>query len=86
VTTVNDLLVPGDGSEGAESTTTTALVAATGDDGISDDTLILLIVSGLAAIALLVGILTWRYWAATRPTPVRAQGRERSSRRRVFLD
>ncbi len=67
VTTVNDLLVPGDGTEGAESTTTTAPELASGSDGISDDTLILLMVAGLGTLAAVVGVLTWRYWGATRP-------------------
>jgi hypothetical protein len=68
VTTANNVLVPGDGTEGAESTTTTvATVAAVSDDGPSDATLIALVIAGLLLIALVVAVLTWRYWAATRP-------------------
>lgn len=63
-----DLLVPGDGTEGAESTTTTQVeLVSSGDDGPSDGTLIAIVVTGLVLIALVVGILTWRYWVATRP-------------------
>jgi hypothetical protein len=87
VTTLNDVLVPGDGTEGSESTTTTARAIASGSDGISDDTLILLMVSGLAMVALLVGVLTWRYWSATRPVVGRDPGPPREpSGRSVFLD
>jgi cobalamin biosynthesis Mg chelatase CobN len=67
VSTVKDLLVPGDGTQGAESTTTTTAKLATGRSGLSDDQLIALIVVGLASVALLVGVLLWRYWSATRP-------------------
>lgn len=72
VATSVDLLVPGDGTEGAESTTTTetVAVAAVSDDGPSDGTLIALVVAGLVAIAIAVAVLTWRYWVATRPAPV----------------
>lgn len=68
VTTLHDVLVPGDGTEGAESTTTTVPELASSDSGLSDESLILIIVAGLAMVALVVGILTWRYWTATRPT------------------
>ena len=65
--TAVDLLVPGDGTEGAESTTTTEAIAATGDGGPSDGTLIALVIVGLVLIAGVVSGLTWRYWVATRP-------------------
>lgn len=68
VTTLNDVLVPGDGTEGAESTTTTGPELASADGGLSDEQLILVIVGGLTMVALVVGVLTYRYWAATRPT------------------
>ena len=68
VTTLRNILVPGDGTEGAESTTTTEKALATGSDGLSDETLILLVVGGLGLVAAVVGMLTWRYWHATRPT------------------
>jgi cobalamin biosynthesis Mg chelatase CobN len=76
VTTSTNLLVPGDGTEGAESTTTTETIAAVSDEdsGLSDGTLIGIVVAGLVLIAIVVGILTWRYWAATRPTPIEADG------------
>jgi hypothetical protein len=68
VTTSLNVLVPGDGTEGAESTTTTTLAAATiSNDGTSDGALLALIVGGLLLLAVAVSILTWRYWVATRP-------------------
>jgi cobalamin biosynthesis Mg chelatase CobN len=68
VTTSIDVLVPGDGTKGAESTTTTTQTPTTiSNDGTSDATLLTLIVGGLVLLAVAVSILTWRYWAATRP-------------------
>ncbi len=69
MTTSIDLLVPGDGTEGAESTTTTTPTprpSASGG-GTSDGTLLAVIVGGLLLLAVAVSILTWRYWVATRP-------------------
>lgn len=68
-TTERDLLVAGDGSSGAESTTTssTTVVQVEGDDGVSEEAMIWLIVAGLVAIALLVAFWTVRFWRATRP-------------------
>jgi cobalamin biosynthesis Mg chelatase CobN len=69
VTTSQNVLVPGDGTEGAESTTTTTLQTATkisSQDG-HDRLLISLVIAGLLLLAVAVGVLTWRYWAATRP-------------------
>lgn len=86
VTTVSNLLVPGDGTHGAESTTTTSteLIAATAeDDGPSDGTLIALVIAGLVVVALAVGILTWRYWAATRPPALEDEAAQRSRTPRV---
>jgi hypothetical protein len=75
VTTSQDVLVPGDGTEGAESTTTTTAVPTTiADDQADDGPLLALIVGGLLLLAVAVGILTWRYWAATRPPLVPAVG------------
>ena len=92
VTTLHDVLIPGDGTAGAESTTTTSAEVTTGKSGISDDQLILAIVVALAVIAVVVGILTYRYWAATRPRVVEAReprepaaARPRTARS-VFLD
>jgi cobalamin biosynthesis Mg chelatase CobN len=70
VSTAKDLLIPGDGTKGAESTTTTTAKLATGKSGLSDDQLIVLMVGGLVAVALLIGVLLWRYWSATRPAVV----------------
>lgn len=68
VTTSSNVLVPGDGTEGAESTTTTVATATkVKDGGVSDGTLIMLVIVGLVLIAGVVAVLTWRYWAATRP-------------------
>jgi hypothetical protein len=67
-TTVANLLVPGDGTEGAQATTTTT--APTPDEGSSADDenrLIWMIIAGLAGVAVLVAVLTWRYWLLTRP-------------------
>lgn len=94
VSTSLDLLVPGDGTAGAESTTTTELVAASGGDGgLSDNQLVALIVSGLALMGTAVGVLTLRYWRATQPVevPIEPMGREAPrgkprTQRSVFLD
>jgi hypothetical protein len=71
VTTHQDLLVPGDGTAGAESTTTTSPTGAQGGGpgGPSDGALLALITGGLVVLAGLVAVLTWRYWVATRPAP-----------------
>jgi hypothetical protein len=68
VTTSSNVLIPGDGTEGAESTTTTVTLPTTVEDqGPSDGTLISLVILGLVLIAGVVSVLTWRYWVATRP-------------------
>jgi hypothetical protein len=67
ITTLHDVLIPGDGTAGAETTTTTAPGSVTGSSGISDETLIMAIVAALGAVAVIVAVLTWRYWHATRP-------------------
>jgi len=68
VSTSVNVLVPGDGTEGAESTTTTTAprVVVTNSDT-SDATLLAIVVGGLLLLALVVSILTWRYLTATRP-------------------
>lgn len=68
-TTGRDLLVPGDGSDGAESTTTTSTTIAevAADGGIDEETQIWLVVAGLVVVALLIGVWTVRYWRRTRP-------------------
>jgi hypothetical protein len=74
---VANLLVPGDGTEGAQSTTTTTVepVSTSSDGGLSDGTLIGIVVAGLVLIAIAVAVLTWRYWMATKPAPVDAPRR-----------
>jgi hypothetical protein len=67
----SNVLVPGDGTEGAQSTTTTVATATkVNDGGPSDGTLIGLVIAGLILIAVAVAVLTWRYWVATRPPVV----------------
>lgn len=70
VTTLHDVLIPGDGSAGAESTTTTDPAVASGDSGVSDESLIMAVVVALGLVAVMVAVLTWRYWHATRPRVV----------------
>jgi hypothetical protein len=97
VTTSLDVLVPGDGTAGAESTTTTEKGSAVeGDSGLSDNQLVALIVGGSTALAAAVALLTWRYWRATQPveiavepvSPERGSGGGSGGRtqRSVFLD
>jgi len=75
VATSLNVLVLGDGTEGAELTTTTTQTPTTiSDDGTSDGALLALIVGGLLVLAVAVSILTWRYWAATRPPLVATVG------------
>jgi hypothetical protein len=83
VTTLHNILIPGDGTAGAESTSTTAPELTTGSSGISDETLILVIVAGLAIVTAIAAILTYRYWSATQPRVVAAPQR---SRRPAALD
>lgn len=79
-----DLLVAGDGTDGAESTTTTSTIPASeaGDGGVSESTTLWLIVAGLVAIALLIGLWTYRYWVTTRPAPAEADPADSGSSRR----
>lgn len=62
-----NLLIPGDGTAGAEMTTPTVRGRRISDSGPSDGTLIALVMAGLVIIAGAISVLTWRYWAATRP-------------------
>jgi hypothetical protein len=94
VSTSLDVLVPGDGTAGAESTTTSEKPKVTsGSGGLSDNQLVVLIVSGLLVFGLSVGFLTWRYWRATQPVEVPVDPQPREPRRpaprthrSVFLD
>jgi hypothetical protein len=63
-----NLLVEGDGTSGAQATTTTS-TPDEGGSSTADDRrrLIWMIIAGLGAVALLVALLTWRYWLLTRP-------------------
>lgn len=68
VVSTRNLLVPGDGTEGAQLTTTTeGPASASGSSGPSDSTLIALMIFNLLLIATVVGVLTRRYWRATEP-------------------
>jgi hypothetical protein len=84
ITTLHDVLIPGDGTAGAESTTTTTAPAVTGSSGVSDETLIMAIVIALGIVAVVVGVLTFRYWSATRPRVVEAPTARTA--RSTFLD
>src|SRR5690606_5645381 len=61
------LLVEGDGTPGSEETTTTTRAAASGSSAADDSRLIWMIVAALSGLAILVAVLTWRYWLLTRP-------------------
>ena len=79
-TTNANLLIQGDGTPGAESTTTTARrpVASEGSSADEESRMIWMIIAGLSGLALLVALLTWRYWLLTRPgLDVRRRGRGR---------
>jgi hypothetical protein len=80
LTTRSNLLIAGDGTQGAESTTTTLRTETRvqGGSGPSDGTLIALIIGGLVVVAGLVGALTFRYWRATAPTAAAGQDGEAS--------
>lgn len=69
-TTLRDLLVPGDGTDGAQLTTTstTAAPEVAADGALDEETQVWLIVAGLVAVALLIGAWTVRFWLRTRPT------------------
>lgn len=88
VTTLHNVLIPGDGTAGSESTTTTAAPTATASSGLSDSALIAIVASALGLVALVAGILTWRYWSATRPRVVEAPPERAAPRaaRSAFLD
>ncbi|MGH9113352.1 MAG: hypothetical protein ACRDZN_13820, partial [Acidimicrobiales bacterium] len=67
-TTVANLLIPGDGTEGAQrATTTTTAPAEEGSSADDENRLIWMIIAGLGGVAVLVALLTWRYWLLTRP-------------------
>lgn len=68
-TTLRDLLVPGDGTDGAELTTTstTAAPEVAADGALDEEAQVWLIVAGLVAVALLIGAWTVRFWRRTRP-------------------
>ncbi len=70
--TLNDLLVPGpiDAATGEPVTTTTAVPIAAVQDEDNTGTIVALVISGLLVIALLIALLTWRYWRDTRPKVV----------------
>jgi hypothetical protein len=82
LTTRSNLLVAGDGTQGAESTTTTLRTETRvqGGSGPSDGTLIALIIGGLVVVAALVGALTFRYWRATAPAAAGGQEGEEGER------
>jgi hypothetical protein len=85
LTTGSNLLVAGDGTQGAESTSTTLRTETRvqGGSGPSDGTLIALIIGGLVVVAALVGALTFRYWRATAPVATGQEGEPRASETRA---
>ena len=66
-TTETNVLVPGNGLEGAQATTTTTAPTGGGDSADDESRLIWMIIAALAGVGLLVALLTWRYWLLTRP-------------------
>ena len=67
-TTNANLLVPGNGTSGAqEPTTTTTAPAQAKAEADGTSRMIWMIIAALAAVAVLVALLTWRYWLLTRP-------------------
>ena len=71
-TTAPELLVPG------ETTTTTAAPAsAGGDDGLSFDARVNLVVGALIALAVIVAVMTFFYWRHTRPERLDAAAPDR---------
>lgn len=88
VSTLHDVLIPGDGTAGSESTTTEPAEVASGGSGLSDGSLIAIVVAGLGVVALVAAVLTWRYWTATRPRLAEAPPPRRAGApgRSVFLD
>jgi cobalamin biosynthesis Mg chelatase CobN len=67
LTTSSNVLVPGDGTNGSQSSTTIETAAASTDKGLSDKTIVIMIMAGLLVVAALVAFLTWRFWRSTRP-------------------
>lgn len=68
ISTSQNLLIAGNGTPGSESAQAPAEEDKTKDGGSSDeDRVIWMIIAGLGAVALLVALLTWRYWLLTRP-------------------
>jgi hypothetical protein len=77
------LLVPGPGAEtgvggqegsGGQTGSTTTLVAQSPEEVVEEDedntgTIVALVISGLGAVALILALLTFRYWRNTRPAP-----------------
>ncbi|MDD9369869.1 MAG: hypothetical protein PV358_07145, partial [Acidimicrobiales bacterium] len=65
--TVANLLVPGNGLDGAQATTTTTAPPASAGSADDESRMIWMIIAALAGVGLLVALLTWRYWLLTRP-------------------
>jgi len=69
ITTTQNLLKAGNGLPGSKSETAQAPKEepAKGGSASDEDRVIWMIIAGLGAVALLVALLTWRYWLLTRP-------------------
>lgn len=54
-------------------------------EGLGTTEVVLIVVAGLVLVALVLSIVTWRYWRATRPVPAERRGlldrRDRRTRR-----
>ncbi len=70
-TSMPALLVPGDGRRGGivDDDRDHGGRSSSNDSVVSERMQLWLIVAGLVAIALLIGVWTVRYWRATRPVP-----------------
>jgi hypothetical protein len=64
----------GQAGSGAQTGSTTTLVAQSPEEVAEEDedntgTIVALVISGLGAVALILALLTYRYWRNTRPAP-----------------
>ena len=67
ITTTINLLRRGDGTPGSETAQAPEEPEAEGGSASDEDRVIWVIIAALGAVALLVALLTWRYWLLTRP-------------------
>lgn len=67
IATTENLLINGNGVPGGESAQAPEEKKTKAGSSSDEDRVIWMIIAGLAAVALLVALLTWRYWLLTRP-------------------